>query len=234
METIRLRQQATLATRPVKTHQPLAALRAEWTDRAERATGRPASELVTATVDGHSLESGRDGRGGRGLSNDVAGLPLAELAAGVVAGVAQRRPSWTTWNLTAEAARTLKTVRFEGLSERLAAVERLVVAAQARCVALHDPQVVAVSSGRLRWTSTEVLDAEAHLLTATADRSAPTVPIHRHDPAGLSGDQISALLTTAGSGRRLEVLVGSLGVPCENTAKWLYENGRRREAAAGR
>jgi conjugative relaxase-like TrwC/TraI family protein len=197
VETIRLRQQATLATRPAKTYQPLDALRTEWADRARTAVSRSGGD-VGGALDRRPVGLPTD-------LTDLTGLSVQELAAVVVAGVAVRRSTWTTWNLTAEATRTLKTTRYAGLADRLAAVDALVTAAQESCVALHDPAMTAtaataVGAGRMRWTSSAVLDAEAHLLAATTDRTAPTAPMGRDDPAGLSGDQTAALVAAAGSG----------------------------------
>ncbi len=213
VETIRLRQQATLATRPVKTHRPLEALRADWAERAQRPE-RITNGLLPFPRNAHA-RADSNAMGSSDVAGDLpaalAGPSPAELARVVVAGVAERRSTWTTWNLTAEAIRVLKTSRCPDLRSRLAGIDELVAAAQAQCVALHDDETAGAAPGRVRWTSRAVLDAEAHLVSGTTDRSAPTAPVQRDDPAGLSGDQIGALVMAAGSGRRLDVLLGPAG-----------------------
>jgi conjugative relaxase-like TrwC/TraI family protein len=255
VETIRLRQRATLATRPVKTVHSLTELRAHWRQRAESG-GRSVDEALATALAGEVP-----------APTVSSPITLDQLAGAVVAAVAERRSTWTTWNLAAEAARALKTHRFAGPADRLAATDTVTAAARHLCVALHDSATVGPAAGRARWTSAAVLDAETRLLAAAGEASAPIANVHGHTP-GLSADQNAALLAAAGSGRRIDVLVGpagsgkttllrtlatywqwthgvgsvvglapssaaaeelraSLRVPCENTAKWLHETSAR-------
>ncbi|MBL8932748.1 MAG: AAA family ATPase [Kineosporiaceae bacterium] len=259
VEVIKLRQQATLATRPDKTVRSLPQLRAEWAGRAEQISGHPGPDAVRTALDSPAPLP-------MPLPTPLPLLlPLEELAASIVDGVAARRSTWTAWNLTAEAARALKPHRFATTADRLYAVDALTQSAQALCVRLHDPTALDRSAlARARWTSQAVLDAEHRLLAAATDLTAPTTRLSPADSVGLGADQAAALVLTAGSGRRVEVLVGpagsgkttllnrvarawqhthghgsviglapsaaaaevlaaSLGIRCENTAKWLHD-----------
>ena len=263
VECLRLRQAATLASRPAKTIHPLAQLRAAWADRAHAVTGTDPADLVraalTATPGEVPVRSG-----------DVSAGWVADLADLTVDEVLERRSTWTGWNLTAEAARALKDTRFATPTDRLVVLDSVVAAAQGQCVPLHDPVLVdALAVRSARWTHPTILDAEARLLAAaTTDVNAPTIPgravVEALGAGGLSRDQAVAVARVAGSGRRVQVLVGpagsgktttlrtlaaawqaahgqgsaiglapsataaaqlsvTLGMRCENTAKWLHE-----------
>ncbi len=270
VETIRLRQTATLATRPAKTVHPLTQLQAKWADRAA-ASGRTPSDVVDtalASPRARGLDRTLDDAPTSSGPGPGAGPFVEDLAAAVVTAVARRRSTWTRWNLTAEAARALKTHRFPMSAVRVAALDQLVTAAESLCVPLHDPAGLealdACARDRVRWTSRAVLDAETRLLDAARDVTAPTADVPDRHVDGLAVDQAAALTQTATSGRRVEVIVGpagtgkttllraltrawhathgagsviglapsaatadvlarSLGISCENTAKWLHD-----------
>jgi conjugative relaxase-like TrwC/TraI family protein len=130
VEVIKLRQQATLATRPDKTVRSLRQLRAEWAGRAEQISGHPGPDAVQTALDGPAPLP-------TPLPTPLPRpLPLDDLAASIVDGVALRRSTWTAWNLTAEAARALKPHRFATTADRLRALDALTRFAQALCVRL--------------------------------------------------------------------------------------------------
>ena len=94
---IKLRQQATLATRPEKEVHSLADLTSEWRQRAGRVLGRDATVWATGVA-----------RGGRPLvlrADDIPLDVLDRIGSDVVAVVGEKRSTWRRWNLYAEAAR---------------------------------------------------------------------------------------------------------------------------------
>lgn len=278
-EVLRLRQRATLATRPDKRIHPLAEMRDGWRATAHTVTGKRPEQILDQVV-------------GQGRAQGPATDPSPQvqvLAQAVVAGVAVRRATWTRANLLAEAARATRHLRVNDPRERIGLLDQVVETALASCVAL-DPAALFHSPARFRrvdgtsvfdrpaeavFTTTTVLDAEARLLAAVDDLSAPVVPSAVLSPLDypmpgqrLSPDQYAAVTGIATSARRLDVLVGpagtgktrtlailarawahthgpdsvlglapsataaaelelALGVPCENTAKWLHETDVR-------
>jgi hypothetical protein len=272
VEVLRLRQQATLNSRPDKQVRPVAEMVAGWQARAILATGNTPNELVAAA-----------------LCASTTPAPAASvevLAAVVLNGVEQRRSTWTRTNLLAEAARATRHLRLPDAAARIELLDQVVDAALAGCIAL-DPPALFHSPARFTrpdgasvfdrpeehaFTTTRVLDAEADLLDALEEAGAPTVPdsvldaLSRPMPGQrLAPDQHAAITGIAGSGRQLDVLVGpagtgktrtlailarawahahgpnsviglapssaaaaalgvSLGIRCENTAKWLHDH----------
>ena len=204
---------------------------------------------------------------------------VEEAATAALAALSRKRSTWTPWNAQAEASRALRAHRFPTAEARDAATARVVAEVTARSVLLTPPEVATVpetlrlpdgrgafrATNTERYTSSELLAAEARLLTAARDRGGPTAP--ETAVAGLFDDQAGAVAAIAGSGRVLDVLVGpagsgktrtlaalrvvweaehgtgsvvglapsaaaaevladSLGIPTENTAKWLAEHDR--------
>ena len=272
-EVLRLRQQATLATRPDKEVLPLRDLIACWRDTATTVTGQDPEQIVERTR--------RRGFRQRLAAGQVPPEVIDALADATVAAASARRSTWTRPNLVAEAARASRPIRMRQTSERIALVDRVVDAATARCVALDPPDLFATPTRFRRpdatsaftrpdehaFTTREVLDAEARLLAATRTEDATRIPTEATEQLTrpqLSPDQRAAVAAIAASGRRVDVLVGpagtgktrtlyalrlaweaehgsgsviglapsstaagelstSLGVACENTAKWLHD-----------
>jgi len=291
-EVLKLRQVATLATRPDKVHRSLREMTSDWRERAEGHLGPEARQTGWA--------AGINGR------NDLPRLRCADLDDGVVSDaaaqvledVSARRATFSRHNLAAEAAEVLEGVRFTSPDERIAAVDRVTALALDRSISLAAPVLCHTPAAYLRpdgssrldpesrklYTTHATLDAEARLLDAADDLSAPLVPPGTApalpQAAGsstaqrtLAPDQALAVDQIAGSGRVLDVLVGpagsgkstamaalravwedtqgpgsvvglapsaaaaqvladELGIPCENTAKWLTEHRRLPELAA--
>jgi conjugative relaxase-like TrwC/TraI family protein len=282
-EILRLRQQATLSTRPDKTVVPLCELFTSWRSTASTVTGeRP--EAIVARAFSPTPPDPRNAA----VADDAAVIELAQV---VLAGVAERRSTWTRPNLLAEAARATRHIRATTPAARIALLDRVVAASLEQCIPLDPPEMFSTprrfqradaSSAFIRpdehaFTTTAVLDAEARLLAAVEDTTGPQVDaataaavlarVARPMPGrrDLSDDQQQAVATIATSGRRLDVLVGpagsgktrtlralratwetakgqgsvlglaasataaaelaaALGIPCENTAKWLHDN----------
>lgn len=190
VETIRLRQTATLATRPVKHAHAWSDLLISWGQRARQATGRSPRDLLAAALDGSYTRPLRAADIGANSRRD-----LAELA---VVGVQARRSTWNGWNLEAEVARLTKGVTMESAADRAELHASLVAIAQTCCVPLDGlgdgpagvhASLMATRDNRQsepigrdpcsamarRWTSSTVLDAETRLLTAATTGAGPAV-----------------------------------------------------------
>lgn len=287
----RLRQTATLATRPAKAVHGLDVLRQRWADQARTRLGTTAAATVGAVVAApaaaaesaphpsqlHLTEAARDTLVGR-----------------VVAGVARRRSTWSRLNLLAETARATRGRRAGTVRDRVLLLEDVLEDAERVLVPQHER--TGSEPGRrwrARWTSRAVLDAEDTLLTATSvpgpalpardvDRPLATVGTPTGERLGLptlSMEQARAVAALASNPTLLRLLEGpagsgktttlpaltslwqtragpgsvvglapsasaaatlaaALGVPCENTAKWIHEStgpgGQRRAALLDR
>ncbi|MDQ6752477.1 MAG: relaxase domain-containing protein [Actinomycetota bacterium] len=281
---LKLRQQATLATRAAKTREPV-----PLTDRLEfwrgRATGlgcRP-ERLVAATLN----QSRRQPIRGADLSPEW----IQATAGLVVELVGQKRATWNRWNLLAEAERVCAGIRITTPAERTAMVEDLADAAELLSVPLNDYRYAAPAhamadiatdghivfdpqAGRI-FTNERILAAEDAIMAASQATDGPglepwdTVTTDPAVPGGeartLFADQqdaaihvltsrhrLDAVTGPAGAGKTLtmkaisdgwqhvhgpgsvvalapaavsaDVLGQALGLPAENTAKWLYES----------
>lgn len=229
VEVLRMRQQATLSTRPDKQHRSLAEMTGGWRRRAEGALGDTTQQIAWVA--------------GLGDRNDLPLLRADELHDGIlgdaaeatVVAVAQRRSTYGRHNLLAEAARLLDGVRFASPDDRVTAIERIADLAAERSVLITPPPrhhtparyLRADGSSRLhpvrhqRFTTQLFLDAEARLLAAGRRTDGPAVPITVVADAasgnlpgrayGLSVDQALAVEKITTSGRVIDILVGPAG-----------------------
>ncbi|MBF4561205.1 relaxase domain-containing protein [Agreia pratensis] len=243
---IKLRAQATLATRPEKQVRSLADLTTEWRARATHLLGEDATTWArTVTANGAPLLLRAD---------DVPLDVIAELGRSVVETVGAKRSTWRRWNLTAEAARQTMPYRFATTRDREAIVGMVVDAAEAASLRLTPPELASspavfrrpdgTSSFRPKastvYTSEELLAAEDRLLERARTMTAPTVPIDvvekvtaRPDREGrmFGEDQAAALAAAAVSGRVVDVLVGPAGAGKTTAMRalltaWEREHGR--------
>jgi conjugative relaxase-like TrwC/TraI family protein len=280
LEVVRLRQRATLDTRPEKHRHSLAELTADWRQRAEQYIGPDPVAWVTGLKDRNDLPLLR--------CDDLHDEMLAEAGHIATLKVSEKRATFSRANLLAEVHRQLHGVRFASPEDRIAVAERVTDFALADALMVSAPELHH-TPGRFRrpdgtsrfrgkgmevYTTHALLDAEARLLTAGRDTTAPTVGrwtvaavCQRTLPGkgyGLNADQAVAVESIATSGRLLDVLVGpagtgksttlgglkaaweavhgqgsvvglapsaaaaevladELGVPTENTTKWLTE-----------
>ncbi|MFC8682337.1 MobF family relaxase [Microbacterium ureisolvens] len=244
---IRLRQQATLATRPEKELRSLADLTHEWRTRASRLLGRDAAAWARAAVnhrdDPQPLRA-----------EEIERSILNQLAERVVEAASERRSTWTRWNLYAEAARQTMGWRFAATEDREAIVGMITDAAERRSTRLTPPEL-AVSPAEFRradetsvfrprnsarYSSIALLDAEERLLAASHATDAPVVSAatleraeraRRNHGIVLGEDQRAALHSIATSARSLDVLIGPAGAG-KTTAMhalrlaWEHEHGR--------
>ena len=218
---IRLRQQATLTSRPDKVLRSLADLRDGWHARATALLTTPADDWARGllTRGRRTQQLLRDG--------DVAERLASGIAAQVLDVVGERRSTWRRWNLHAEASRQLMGVRFASSADRDRVLTRVVDAAEQASVRLTPPELAAVpvelqrpdGTSVLRpahgtvYTSQALLDAEAHLLELSGTTTASRVPdiTVAGFVDGLGDDQAAAVATVATSGRVVDVLIGPAG-----------------------
>ncbi len=245
-EVLRLRQRATLETRPDKTHHGLSELTGEWQERAATFVGRDPAAWVATLAGRNDLPLLR--------SSDLADAILDDAAGVAVQTVAERRATFSRSNLLAEVHRQLHGVRFASPDERIAVAERTADLAAARSLLVSAPELHATperlrradgtsrfrAKGHEVYTTATLLEAEARLLAVgrrTGGPAATTATVAVVTSAdlpgrdhGLSLDQAVAIEQVATSGRVLDVLVGPAGTGKSTTmaglrAAWETEHG---------
>lgn len=223
---IKLRAQATLATRPEKEIHSLAELTDQWRQRAGQILGVDATgwaREVTANEAPLLLRADD-------LPLDV----IRGLGESVVATVGEKRSTWRRWNLTAEAARQTMRYRFASTRDREAIIGMVVDAAEVVSIQLTPPELASSPAVFRRsdessvfrpksstaFSSGQLLDAEERLLQLAHTMAGPTVPLATvervtrkpdRDGLALGEDQASALTEIAISGRVIDLLVGPAG-----------------------
>ena len=171
-EMTRLRQTATLATRPAKTIRPLAELRSRWRRQAAEWTADTPEQLLAPALprpDGPTGEEGAVAVMERPVQldlfdpaveidrtpvvgtaeepqmltyTDVDPDAVTRYADVAVAGVEARRSSWTPLNLMAETARATRNLRMASVMDRMLLLDHTRDTALDGLVALHDPAAV--------------------------------------------------------------------------------------------
>jgi len=271
VEVIKLRQQATLSTRPDKQHHTLTERMSSWRRRASRRHSRDPTAWIPHVLNRTDLPS-LDG-------GTFTGQTLNNVAAVALETVAAKRATFGHANLLAEVHRQLHGLRFATATERLQLADRLAHLALEQALPLRAageavPEYLQRPDGTSklhhrgtdRYTTTQILDAETRLLEASTELTAPAIPASWVANVGtkLGDDQRAAITAIATSGRVLDLLVGpagtgkttslsalkcawethhgpgsvvglapsaaaaqvlgdELGIPAENTAKWLIE-----------
>lgn len=222
IEIVRLRQQVTRATRPAKTVHSLGSLLEAWRRRATETTGLSPAQLAARVVQASKVQPAR--------AEDLPGVVIDELAAWVLTGVRERRSTWTRWNVMAETLRVTKGLIAATPDDRRRITDAVTDAVLARCVSLAAPAVFRSTGrcarpdgtsvfdrpGESSFTDAVILDAERDLLQAARDHTAPQArPMHADllvdGRVTLADDQEAAVRRLAGSGRRVDVLVGPAG-----------------------
>lgn len=221
------RQQATLETRPPKQQHSLSDLTAQWRERATELLGEDAPTWATTLLAGSAGEALL-------RADDIPLADLDHVAEVVVARVGDRRTTWKRWNLHAEAVRQTRGFRIASATDRDHITRQIVDAAEGVSLRLTPPELASSpptfrspdGSSVFRpktatvFSSEQVLAAEDRLLTASKNRSAPTVPLAWIEQAArtkncdgrvLSPDQERAIAKIGVSGRTLDVLVGPAG-----------------------
>ena len=219
---VELRAHATLETRPPKRIRSLAELTDQWRCRASRSLGVDAPTWAASVVGTCRDQTQR--------AEEIP-LPLVdEIGRTVVEQVSVKRATWSHWNLMAEASRQTMHLRFASTEDREAVVGMVVDAAEQHSVSLTPPELALSPAAftrddgtsvfrpkqSVRFSSHQVLDAEARLLAQSDSLEAPTVSglildrTLRRLPK-LSREQRAAVASIAMSGRRLDLLVGPAG-----------------------
>jgi conjugative relaxase-like TrwC/TraI family protein len=245
-EIIRMRQRATLETRPLKEHRPLGVMTEGWRERAEHYVGTDPQAWVAGLSDRNDLPLLQAG--------DLADEILSDAAAVTIRKVSERRATFSRANVLAEVHRQFHGVRFASPDDRIAVAERTadLAAGQSLLVSaaeLHfTPERLRRADGTSRfrakgheiYTTAILIDAEARLLEAGQELNGPAVAMGtvaavtsvplpgRSHP--LSIDQALAVEQIATSGRRLDVLVGPAGTGKSTAmaglrAAWEAEHG---------
>ncbi len=234
---LKLRAQATLATRPAKTLTSLAELTGQWSRRA--------SGVLAADATGWATDLVASGDGRRLLvAEDLPLDTLAQVGQAVVAVVGEKRSTWRRWNLHAEASRQIAGLRFASTVDREAVVGLIVDFAERASLRLTPPELATSPASFQRsdgssvfrpkhatvFSSTALLDAEDRLLELADTASGPTVAVadvvrgaRRAARQGrrLGADQTAALQAVVASGRTVDVLVGPAGAGKTTTMRTL-------------
>jgi conjugative relaxase-like TrwC/TraI family protein len=239
LEVVRLRQRATIDTRPDKHHHSLAELTADWRERAEHYIGSDPVAWVTGLRDRSDLPLLR--------RDDLHDEMLRDAGSVATLRVSRKRATFSRANILAEVHRQLHGVRFSSPEDRVSVAERTTDLALADALMVSAPELHhtparfrrADGTSRFRgigmevYTTRALLDAEARLLAAGRDTTAPTVGRWTVAAVGqrtlpgkgyaLNADQAVAVESIATSGRLLDVLVGPAGTGKSTTLGGLKE-----------
>ena len=245
---LKLRAQATLATRPEKQVRSLADLTAEWRQRAARVLGKDATGWALTLTGGYTPR--------RVLRTDDVPLHVVhEVGQTTMETVGEKRSTWTRWNLHAEASRQLMGWRFASIEDREAITGLVVDAAERASLRLTPPELATSplefrrpdGTTRFRprhstlFSSEVLLVAEDRLLARAEKTTGPTVLLEtveriarKPDARGrvLGEDQAAALAAIAVSGRVVDVLVGPAGAG-KTTAMSALRRAWEKEHGAG-
>ncbi len=246
---LRLRAQATLATRPAKEVHSLAELTAGWRTRASgvlRADATGWARTVTAV----------GGAPPRLLRADDVPLDLIhERGLSVLEVVGEKRSTWRRWNLYAEAARQTMDWRFATTTDREAVVGLIVDAAEHGSLRLTPPELAPSPAAFQRtdgssvfrpkhstvFSSHQLLAAEDRLLDRSRSTTSPALALGTIEAATrrrgrnrqrLDVHQAAALTAVAMSGRVVDVLVGPAGTG-KTTAMHALRRAWEREHGPG-
>lgn len=232
-QIIKMRQQATLATRAVKKNRSLKALTTSWRERATRHVGESflfadrLQAIGKARLDDLPLWSFRQDDVDDDAVRDAANCALASLSIG--------KSTWGRRNAETEALRAIAGWRFRSPGDRDQVVARVVDQVLAGAITLtpkntlRAPTRFRTASGestfhpatRDLFTTQEVWDAEERMLEAGRTQHAAAVDqelagelVHTKVAGGdliLGADQAAAVENIACSGRLVDVLVGPAG-----------------------
>lgn len=231
---IRIRAQATLATRPEKQVRSLADLSTEWRGRAGRIIRGDPTQWARTLTTGAPHQVLR--------ADDVPLDVIGQIGDQVMGVVCKKRATWRHWNLWAEAVRQTMGWRFATVEDREAVTAMIVEAAEHRSIVLT-PGELAVSPVEFRrsdgtsvfrprhsavYSSEAIMAAEGRLLDRSEDRTAPgvdvevmrEVTVRRRGPA-LTEQQRVALVSIATSHRQVDLLIGPAGAGKTTTMRAL-------------
>ncbi len=241
----KIRDRASLATRPPKHVHSLAELTEGWRARATAHLGIDATRWASKVADNPPARLLRADDVGLDVIGDVASL--------VLIAVGEKRSTWRRPNLYAEAARQTMGWRFASTADREAITGMVVDAAEHASLRLTPPELASVPASFTRadgtsvfrprhsivYSSEQLLAAEDRLLERADARTAPTVNIEYVDAITaqpvrgqrLTPEQAQALATIATDARQLDVLVGPAGAGKTTAMRalrnvWTTQHGR--------
>lgn len=226
-EVIRLRQRATLETRPDKEHRSPGEMTSEWRTRSIPYVAGDPESWVASLADRNDLPLLRSADIGDAILDDVARVALEKVAAS--------RATFSRWNVAAEVHRQLHGVRFAAPAERIQVADRATNQALAHALVIDPPELHHTPARFLRpdgssrfrahetYTTNATLEAEARLLDAGRRLDGPSAGVA--DTAerlgAVSVDQAVAVERIATSGRFLDVLIGPAGAGKSKTMQAL-------------
>lgn len=247
--TIKLRQQATLATRAPKPESPtpLHQLSEQWQTRAI-AKGFQPSDVLAHTINRSRVAPF--------TFLDFTPDWTSAVATVVRERVAGKRSTWNRWNLLAEAERVCAQIRCRTPSDRAALIDAVATAAEQQSVPLNDYRYSLPSNagtdlqlnhrsvfdfqGSRLYTDASTLASEDVIMTARKDDGGPAVrpeiimeSLDSGRPLQVSrlhSDQRAAVAHVILSGNRLDAIVGPAGTGKTTTlgavkAVWEAEHG---------
>jgi conjugative relaxase-like TrwC/TraI family protein len=249
---LKLRAQATLATRPAKTLTSLAELTGQWHERASAVLGADAATWAASV-----LASGHEGP--LLAAEDLPLDTLAQVGRTVVEIVGEKRSTWRRWNLHAEASRQIAGFRFASTADREAVVGLIVDAAERVSLRLTPPELATTPAVFQRsdgssvfrpkhgvvFSSTVLLEAEDRLLALADTTTGPTALVADVARGGrraarpgrrLSADQAAAVQAIVASGRTVDVLIGPAGTgktTTMHTLRHVWETAHGAGSVAG-
>jgi conjugative relaxase-like TrwC/TraI family protein len=213
-------------TRQKKAYRPLVEMTAEWSERARPWVGESPSAWAAGLAGRNQL---------RALdAADIADAMLADVARAALAARSGQQSVFTKANLAADVERELHGVVF-AQGERAKAADRAVEIAVSMAVKLSPPELAHVPerfrtpdgtsqfapAGSWKFTTKELLAAEARLLNAGRDDSGPKVSYTAVAAAceqllpgktyALGADQVLAVEQVVTSGRVVDLVVGAAG-----------------------
>ncbi|WP_345188800.1 MobF family relaxase [Microbacterium panaciterrae] len=221
----KLRQQATLETRPEKELHSLADLTVDWRARAEAVLGEDAPTWAQYLLDRGASEA-------RLRADDLGLERIEDLASVVLMSVANRRATWGRFNLHAETMRQIMGVRFATTDDRIRVLDQIVAHAEAESLRLTPDYDRALPAhyvdgegnrfqrvDQIAYSSQHILDAEQRLLAHSQRTGGPALTarlVARHTSRKIRGvrldpDQAVAISGIARSGLTLDLLVGPAG-----------------------
>lgn len=221
----KLRQQATLETRPEKELHSLADLTADWRARAEVVLGEDAPTWAQHLLDRGATEA-------RLRADDLGLEQIEDLASVVLMSVANRRATWGRFNLHAETMRQIMGVRFATTDDRIRVLDQIIARAEAESLRLTPDYDRALPAhyvdgegnrfqpvDQIAYSSQDILDTEQRLLAHSQRTGGPALTarlVARHASRKIRGvrldpDQAVAVTRIARSGLTLDLLVGPAG-----------------------
>ncbi|MGH9107293.1 MAG: MobF family relaxase [Acidimicrobiales bacterium] len=213
-------------TRQKKAYRPLAEMTAEWAERARPWVGDGPSGWSAGLAGRSNLRALQ--------ADDIAEAMLSDVARAALAARAEGQSVFTEANLAADVERELHGVVFAP-GERAKAAGRAAELAVSMAVKVTPPELAHVPerfrapdrtsqfapASSWKFTTTEVLEAEARLLDAGRDTSGPkvsraavTAACEQPLPGNtytLGADQALAVEQVATSGRVADLVVGAAG-----------------------